>query len=381
MWPRIALLALGTFAIGTDGFIVAGVLRQIAATLGVGIAAAGLLVTGFAGTYALASPVVASLTASLPRRQLLLCALTVFVAGNALAAVAQGYAMMMGARIIAAIASAAYTPCASVAAATVAGPKHRGKALSLVMGGITISTIIGVPIGTWLGDIAGFRAAFWLVSALGAAAGIGLALWLPDLPSLPPVPLRDRLRALRLPQVAGILLVTLLAMTAGFTVYTYIAPLLAETLHADGRTLSLVLIAFGIAGTIGNGLSGWLADGWGAHRTVTASLTIVGVTLALLPALAVTLAGTLTAVAIWNAAGWLLPAQQHRLFAIAPEHGQILVSLNASAMYLGIGAAGLVGGWVIHAAGVRMLGPAAAATAAAALLVHVANGRRGARAG
>ncbi|SFU54912.1 Predicted arabinose efflux permease, MFS family [Methylobacterium sp. 174MFSha1.1] len=377
MWSRIALLAVGTLAIGTDGFIVAGVLQDIGRRLDVSVAAAGQLVTVFAVVYAISSPVLASLTANLPRRRLLLFALSVFIVGNAMAALAESYAMLMAGRVVAAIASAAYTPCASVSAAILAGPTHRGRALSVVMGGITVATIVGVPVGTWLGEAGGFRAAFWLVTGLGVAALIGLALQLPELPAPPTVTLGERVRSLRLPQVPGTLIVTTLAMTAGFTVYTYIGPLLAETMHAEGRTLSLVLCAFGIAGTIGNGLSGWLADRWGANRTVATSLIVVTGILAVFPSVATTLPGALFGVAVWNGAGWLLlPAQQHRLLSATPQVGQILVSLNASALYLGIGVAGLLGGWVIQLWPARALGPVAALVAALALVVHLLNARK-----
>lgn len=376
MWSRIALLAVGTFAIGTDGFIVAGVLQDIGRRLDVSVVAAGQLVTVFAVVYAISSPIVASLTANLPRRRLLLVALSIFIVGNGMAALAESYAMLMAGRIVAAMASAAYTPCASVSAAILAGPAHRGRALSVVMGGITVATVVGVPVGTWLGVSGGFRAAFWLVTGLGVAALAGLALRLPELPAPPAVTLGERARALGLPQVPGTLIVTTLAMTAGFTVYTYIGPLLAETMHAEGRTLSLVLCAFGLAGTIGNGLSGLLADRWGANRTVATSLIAVTGILALFPSLATTLPGALLGVAVWNSAGWLLlPAQQHRLLATAPQVGQILVSLNASALYLGIGVAGLLGGWVIQLWSARALGPVAALVAALALVVHVLNAR------
>lgn len=376
MWSRIALLTLGTFAIGTDGFIVAGVLREISRQLAVSVSVAGQLVTVFAVVYAISSPLVASLAARWPRRRLLLVALGVFVLGNALAAMATSYTMLVAARIISAMASAAYTPCASVAAVTLAGPRHRGRALALVMGGITVATIIGVPIGTWLGDSGGFRLAFWLITGLGAAALAGVFLWLPELPLPPAVSLRERLASLRLAGVPGSLLVTLLAMTAGFTVYTYLGPLLAVTLHADARTLGLVLAVFGVAGTVGNLASGWLADSWGSRRTVALSLAGVMATLAVLPSLATTLAGTLVAVVAWNGAGWLLlPAQQHRLLSLAPQAGQILVSLNASAMYLGIGLAGMLGGLVIQGWGAGALGAVAAGVAAVALGVHVAAGR------
>ncbi|KAF1053722.1 MAG: Purine efflux pump PbuE [Stenotrophomonas maltophilia] len=380
MWSKIVLLALGTFAIGTDGFIVAGVLREISHELDVPVVLAGQLVSLFAIVYALSGPLLASLTAGWPRRRLLLVALAVFVLGNALAAVASSFAVLLLARVIAALASAAYTPCASFAAASLAGARHRGKALSLVMGGITVATLVGVPLGTVLGASGGFRAAFWLVAGLGVLAFIGLYRWLPELPGAPPVALRERLRAVRLPGVPGTLLVTLLAMSAGFSVYTYLGPLLDRTLHADARMLAVVLVAFGIAGTLGNLASGWLADHWGPARSVALSLCVVALVLGLLPTLATTLGGTLFAVCLWNAAGWLLlPAQQHRLLSMAGAAGPILLSLNASAMYLGIGLAGLLGALVIQWWGVLALGPAGAVMVVLALLCHgwmLSAGRR-----
>ncbi|MCJ2056645.1 MFS transporter [Methylobacterium sp. J-048] len=373
MWPRILLLTLGTFAIGTDGFIVAGILGAISTETHVSISTAGRLVTAFAVVYAISSPLIASLTATVPRRRLILGALLVFILGNAGAALATTYAGLLAARVVAALASAAFTPCASVAAATLAGPSHRGRALSLVLGGITMSTIVGVPLGAWIG---GFRAAFWLVTGLGVAALLGLARLLPDLPPPPAVGLRDRLKALRTPGVPTTLTVTALAMAAGFTVYTYIGPLLTETLRADAGTVSLVLVVFGCAGTLGNGLSGWLADRWGARQTVTVSLVVVMGVLACLPTLADTLPGTLVAITLWNGAGWLLlPAQQLRLLSAAPHLGQILISLNASAMYPGIGSAGLLGGWIIDIWDVRALGPAAALILAVATILHGASSR------
>ncbi|KAA8997339.1 MFS transporter [Affinibrenneria salicis] len=378
MWPKIAILTLGTFAIGTDGFVIAGVMQDMAGQLNVTLSAAGELVTVFAWVYALSSPLIASLTARWSRRRLLTGAMLVFVVGNIAGALANSYGQMMAARVISAIASAAYTPCASVAAVMLAGERCRGRALSLVMAGITVSTIIGVPLGTWLGHYGGFRLALWLVVGLAALAAIGLLGWLPDLPASPPVRLRERLRALRYPGVGAILLVTLLAMTAGFTVYTYIGPLLSATLHADARRLSLVLMAFGLAGTAGNLFSGWLVDRWGAWATALLSLGVVMAALAALPWLSVTPAGALFGVIVWNGAGWLLlPAQQHRLLSIAPQAGQLLISLNAAAMYLGIGAAGLLGGQVIRYFSPLALGPTAAGVAAVALICHLA-GRRSA---
>lgn len=372
MWKSIAILTLGTFAIGTDGFVVAGVLREIAAQLGIGVPVAGQLVTLFALVYALSSPVLASLAGRMPRRRLLLTAMVVFTVSNLLAALATTYSILAAARVIAAMAAAVYTPSATIAATLIAGERMRGRALALVLGGITTATIVGVPLGTWLGQYGGFHAAFWLVTGLGAAALAGLVRWLPELPATSAPSLHKRLRSLRLPGVASTLLMTFLAMSAGFTVYTYIGPLLTVTLHADARTLTIVLLAFGAAGALGNILSGWLVDHWGTRQTILLSLLIVTPILAVLPWLATSLGGALLGICLWNGAGWLLlPAQQHRLLASAPPHaGALLIALNASALYLGIAAAGLFGGLIIHFWGAWSLGYAAASIEGLALLLY-----------
>ncbi|QTF10589.1 MFS transporter [Brenneria izadpanahii] len=128
----------------------------------------------------------------------------------------------------------------------------------MVMGGITVATIIGVPLGIWLGHYGGFRLAFGFVAVLGLVAIMGLALWLPALRMPSAIDFKERIQSLLIPGVPGILAVTALAMTAGFTVYIYMGPQLASTLHADENTLGMVLMVFGIAGTPGNMLSGWL---------------------------------------------------------------------------------------------------------------------------
>ncbi|MCG8157311.1 MFS transporter [Brenneria goodwinii] len=374
MWWRIALLALGAFAMGTDGFIVAGVLSDISHQFDIDVAAGGQLVTVFAVVYALSSPLIASLCATWPRRRLLLLAMGIFIVANLFAALADSFTQLLAARVIAAIASAAYTPCASVCAASMVAPHQRGKALSMVMGGITVATIIGVPLGTWLGHYGGFRLAFGFVAVLGLVAIMGLALWLPALRMPSDIDFKERVQSLLIPGVPGILAVTALAMTAGFTVYTYLGPLLASTLHADENTLGMVLMVFGIAGTLGNMLSGWLVDRWGSRRTVAFSLMGVTLILAVLPALAVTLPGALMGICLWNAMGWLLlPAQQHRLISEFPRVGQLLISINASAMYLGIGMAGAWGGVVLRLGEAWMLGPAAAGVAFVALALHGAT--------
>ncbi|MFC5661510.1 MFS transporter [Kitasatospora misakiensis] len=148
---RLLLLALGTFAVGTDTMVMAGILGPIADDLGVSVTAAGQLVTVFALGYALLAPPLAALTARWPRRRLLLTALAVFGAANALSALAPSYGTLLATRVLAAAGAALYTPTANAVATTLVTPERRGRALATVLGGMTVATALGVPLGTWIG--------------------------------------------------------------------------------------------------------------------------------------------------------------------------------------------------------------------------------------
>lgn len=377
MWTRIAILALGTFAIGTDGFVVAGVLGDISAQTGVSATTAGQLVTLFAWVYAVASPVLAALCGRLPRRTMLLTALVVFTIGNVLAATAVDFGMLAAGRVVAAIGAAMYTPNASIAAATIASEKVRGRALAVVMGGLTVATVIGVPIGTLIGGHTGYHGVFWLVTALGVVALAGLAVLLPAVPAPPKVGLGTRLSMLRTPGVAPVLAVTTLSFIGGFTVYTYITPMLTTSLGARAALISIMLVVFGIGGASGNAVGGILTDRIGAHRTAVISLVLFIAALIAMPWAIHNPVAAGIDIFVWGAAGWILvPAQQHRLLGLAPQGAPLLISLNASAMYVGIGAAGAIGGAIVAVIGVYGLGPAGAIAGAVALAVVLAIAAR-----
>uniref|UniRef100_UPI000A8D66D6 MFS transporter n=1 Tax=Actinomadura kijaniata TaxID=46161 RepID=UPI000A8D66D6 len=193
---RALVLAGGTFAIGTDAFVVAGVLPGIAGSLGVGVPAAGQLVTVFALAYALLSPVMAAATGAWPRRRVLLTGLVVLALGNAATALAPGYGWVLAARAVAAAGAAMFTPAAGATAAALAAPEHRGRALSYVSVGLVSSTALGVPLGTLLGEAVSWRGTIWFVTALAAVAALAVALWLPPVPAPPAVGLRRRLAPL-----------------------------------------------------------------------------------------------------------------------------------------------------------------------------------------
>jgi MFS transporter, DHA1 family, inner membrane transport protein len=348
---RLLLLGLGTFALGTESLVISGVLPEIGADLGVSTSAAGQLVTAFALTYALSAPFVGVLVSRFPTKRVLTVAMGLFAVANLGAAAAPSFATLMIARIVTAFFAAAYTPQASAMAATVSAPGERGRALAAVYGGLSSSTVIGVPLGTWIAGASSWRWTFVFVSALSVAAMVGVHLFLPSIPVGARRSWGQWLSVFRQRRVQVIVLVTLLAMVSQFTVFTYVAELVGATIDNGTGTITLMLLLFGVAGVTGNQLSGRLADAWGPSRTIRAAVALMGASFVLLAVLTqldrspVVTALTIAALLAWGVGGWgFLPAQQLRLVRVAPEAGPLVLSVNASSNYAGIALGGALGG-------------------------------------
>jgi predicted MFS family arabinose efflux permease len=346
----LIVLATGTFAIGTDAFVIGGVLPAVARSLGVSTSSAGFLVTAFAVAYALGAPILAVAGARLARRTLLVSALAVFVAANVLAAAAPSYALLLIARVVAALAAAAFVPAASAVASSLAPAEYRGRALATVVAGMTVAQVVGVPFGAFVGAWLGWRYTFIFVAALGAAAALAVRLWLPHVQPPAPASLGRRLSVAARPSTWPLLLQTTLAMAAGFSVLTYIGPLLSQAGHYHGALISMALLVFGVASVVGSILGGRLTDRFGAFPVVVGGLAAL--TLAMLAVSAATAASVgwpaLAALAAWGLGGWTFPpSQQHRLIATAPSDASVVLGLNSSAIYAGAAIGGVAGGLVL----------------------------------
>ncbi|MGW4355344.1 MFS transporter [Nocardia sp. NPDC004582] len=367
---RTGILALGTFAVGTDSFILAGFLPDMAGTLGVSLASAGLAVTVFAATYALGSPVLATLTARLPRRTLLVTALLVLALANLGSALAPAFWMLVATRIVAALGAAAFTPNAAAVASALVPPQARARALAVVVGGLTVATALGVPLGDLLAERMGWRSALIGVAVACAIAATGVAAWVPALPGNPMVPLVTRLAVLRDRSVAAVLPLTVLGMGAAYTVYAYAVPALGA-LGIGSSATAWVLALYGVGAVAGNLSSGYATDRFGPVPVLTSGYALMAVSLGVMAALAATGARLPVLVGVlalgWGAATWCqTPAQQHRLIAAAPAESGLVVALNASCIYLGIGAGTLLGGATLGH-GVTVMFAVAAALALSAL--------------
>jgi MFS transporter, DHA1 family, inner membrane transport protein len=369
-------LALGAFAIGTDLFVLAGILPQISAGLRVPLGSAGQVVTVFALTYAVAAPFLAAATARPPRKTLMAYALAVFVLANVACAAAQSLPLLLLARVAAAIGAALFTPTASAAAAVLAGPARRGQALSIVLGGLTVGTVLGVPAGTLVGQRFGWQASLVFVAAVALVALVVLLLSLPALPASPTTPLRQRLSLLGDRRIVLVVAVTTIATAAGILVYTYIAQILAVTAHLSGTALAIALLVWAVGGALGAFASGWLADKYGANPTLLVAIAGLGLSLLAL-GYASSTAIVFPLMAMYGAAGWAVTTpNNHRLTGMAPALPSVVISFNASGTYLGQAIGALAGGLLLaRDAAPATLCLAGAAIAAFALFLQIVTMR------
>jgi predicted MFS family arabinose efflux permease len=374
MSPRNYLLATGTFAAGTSAQVIAGVLPEVSASLHVSVAATGQLLTAFALTYAVASPLLAAATGRWERRRLLVAAMAMMAVGNALAAVAPNYATLFAARMFTALGAAVYTPTATTVATELNPPERRARAIATVFGGLTMALVIGIPLGSLLAEPLGYKGVFALVAVLIAIAAVAVWFMVPSVPAPPVVGLRDRLRVVADRRVMPMLVVTLLVSVAGISVYTYLTELLADVADVHGGMLSLLLFIYGLGGVLGNVMGGLVTDRFGSRVPLVISLAGCVVAMALLPWVASTgFVGAAVVLVVWGMATWSInPPMQNRLVDIAPKTAGLVLAINAAAIYLGVGLSGVAGGLVISFSGTRALGPVAAVVAAVALIVFVA---------
>jgi DHA1 family inner membrane transport protein len=370
-----SVLAVGTFAVGTDAFVVAGLLPSIAESLQVSVGEAGQLVTVFALAYAISAPLVGALAAGRPQRTVAVAALLLFSVGNALTALAPTYATVLLTRVVAAVGAALYTASATSAAAALAGPARRGRAIAIVMLGITSSLVLGTPLGTVLGALLDWRATLWLVTVLGLLSAVVIAVRLPllrrDSAAAGPrfAPLADgRVRAL--------LVCTFVAFLGIYLPYTYFSAVYEPATGGSGERLALLLLVFGVAGTVGNLLAGGLADRFGPRRVIVAVTLLLTVVFAALPLLQGPLPVAFAVAAISGLLSFAVTTpQQQIVIALAPDAGPVVTSLYQSALYLAVSASGAVGALAVEGWGGVWIGPLAAVFVLAAGLLTPVVGR------
>ncbi|WP_460126106.1 MFS transporter [Pseudomonas sp. S2_C03] len=367
--PLVAL-ATGAFGIGVTEFAPMGMLPGIAADLGVSIPAAGLLVSAYAVGVLLGAPLMTLTTGKIPRRHLLIGLMAIFTLGNLMSAMATDYYSLLIARVVTSLNHGAFFGVGSIVAASVVAPDKRAGAVAAMFMGLTLATIGGVPLATWLGEQLGWRTAFWGIAGLGVVTMAALWFALPNLPLPKGGGVLAEIRVLRRGPVLAALALTVVGSGAMFTVFTYIAPILSSETHASTPFITAMLVLFGVGLTLGNIWGGKAADR-SIDRTLIISLSAL---IIVLLAFTVLMRWPLTAaisIVIWGVASFaLVPPLQMRVMEAAKDAPNLASAVNIGAFNLGNAIGAALGGAVINAGlGYPAISLAGAAMAGLGLLM------------
>ncbi len=377
-YPRANLalgaLFLGAFVVGSAELVVVGLLSLIARDLAVSIAAAGTLVTAYALGVAIGGPILTAATIRFDRRLVLRLALAACVAGNALAAVATNFGLLLATRAVTGALQGLFIGAALAVAASLVAPARLGRAIAMVIGGIAVSTALGVPLGTVIGQELGWRATFGAVAILGAFALLATLILVPPVENAGSAGFAAQARHALAPRVLAVLGVGFLVLGGQFAAFTYLTPFLEEVTGISGGLIGLFLLAYGVANA-----AGAFAGGWAADRNATGTLVVANVVL-ILALGALSLAGSFAipvalALGVWGLVGFgLVPSLQHRVVSLAGPGRDLAATLPASAVNAGIAAGALIGGRAVASHGAAAAVVAGLAICAIALPATWATG-------
>jgi DHA1 family inner membrane transport protein len=363
-------LAIGAFGIGTTEFVIMGVLPEVAGSFGVSIPTAGLLVTGYALGVMFGAPIMTALGTKVTRKRMLMLLMGLFVLGNLLSAMAPTFGLMLAGRVVASLAHGAFFGIGSVVAAELVAPEKKAGAISMMFSGLTVANVIGVPVGTFVGQSVGWRVTFGLVAGLGVVGLLGVAKLVPDMPKPAGVHLRHELAAFKNAQVLLAMAMTVLGFGGVFAAITYIAPMMTHvTGFADG-SVTWLLVLFGLGMVGGNLIGGKYADR-ALMPMLYASLGGLALVLALFTLTAHSKVLAAPTIVLIGALGFAtVPPLQKRVLDHAHGAPTLASAANIGAFNLGNALSAWLGGIVI-AAGLGYTAPnwVGAALAGSALLL------------
>ncbi|GAA3543157.1 MFS transporter [Aeromicrobium flavum] len=365
-------LALGGFAIGTTEFVTMGLLPDVAAGIDEDIPTTGHIISSYALGVVVGAPLIVSLAARMPKRALLLWLLAGLALGNALTAVASGYVPVLLARFVAGLPHGAYFGVASLVAASLVPAGRRGRAISMVMMGLSVATVVGVPASTWLGQALSWRAAYALVVVIAVAAAALVVAFVPVVPGDPRATILSELFALREPAVIAAFLTGVVGFGGVFAMYSYIAPIVTDEVGLASGVIPLFLLVFGFGSVTGTWAAGRLAD-WDNVRQVVGGLVATVVVLVLFHQFVELVAVALLGVFLIGALGSIIAVGlQIRLMTAAGDAQMLGAALNHASLNIANGLGAWLGGLVI-AAGHGYAAPAlvGVALAAAGLVVFL----------
>ncbi|MBK4349069.1 MFS transporter [Lacisediminihabitans changchengi] len=369
LYPRLAILAVGLFVVGTNAFVIAGLLPSIAATLHVHASDVSYSITFYAIVVAVAAPAISIFLARMSRTTLMTAGLVLLSLGTVVAALAPTLEVFTAGRIVAAFGGAALVPVATAAAASLASPERRGRAIAFVGVGFTAAVAFGAPLGTAIAAIGGWRVPLFGLAVLAALVAVAVAFAVRGIPIGAPVSVRRRFAILADPRILLALATTLLVIAGFNVVYIFSSVVTATATGGSPSLLAVLLLIFGVAGIGGNVVIGPLTDRFGSRTVATIFIAVQLVTLPLLPVVAESFVGTAVVFAVWGLASnaSLLPVQ-HRLIAIDPAMAGVAISWFSTAMYVGIALAPIAGAAAMRLGGAESIPDVGAAAIALAVV-------------
>ncbi|MFD9727296.1 MFS transporter [Streptomyces sp. NPDC059072] len=368
-------LAIGAFGIGTTEFVIMGLLPEVAADYGVSIPTAGFLVTGYALGVVLGAPLMTVLGTRVPRKRMLMLLMGLFIAGNVLSALAPVFGVMLAGRVVASLAHGAFFGIGAVVAASLVAPEKKAGAIAMMFTGLTVANVVGVPLGTLVGQTAGWRLTFLIVASLGVLGLLGIARLVPELPRPQGVRIRHELAAFRNVQVLLAMAMTVLGFGGVFAAITYITPMMTSVAGFADTSVTWLLVLFGLGMVAGNLVGGRFADR-ALMPMLYVTLGALAVVLALFTLTAHSKAGAAVTVVLIGALGFAtVPPLQKRVLDQAAGAPTLASAVNIGAFNLGNALAAWLGGLVI-AAGLGWTAPnwVGAALATSALVLALVSG-------
>ncbi|MGW1890340.1 MFS transporter [Streptomyces sp. NPDC002004] len=376
----LVALAIGAFGIGTTEFVIMGLLPEVAGDFGVSIPTAGLLVTGYALGVVIGAPLMTVLGTKVSRKRMLMLLMGLFIVGNLISALAPAFSVMLIGRVIASLAHGAFFGIGSVVAADLVAPEKKAGAIAMMFTGLTIANVVGVPLGTFIGQSAGWRLTFAVVAALGVLGLAGIAKLVPEMPRPTGTHIRHELAAFRNAQVLLAMAMTVLGFGGVFAAITYIAPMMTHIAgYADG-SVTWLLVLFGLGMVGGNLIGGKYADR-ALMPMLYVSLGALAVVLGLFTVTAHNKIAAAVTIALIGALGFAtVPPLQKRVLDQAHGAPTLASAVNIGAFNLGNALSAWLGGLVISAGlgytAPNWVGAALAASALGLALVSATLERR-----
>ncbi|PWW20431.1 multidrug resistance protein [Cytobacillus oceanisediminis] len=354
--PALLALAISAFGIGTTEFVPVGLLSTMSNDLGISITLAGLLISGYAVGVAIGAPILTALTSKMNRKSLLISLMVLFIVGNSVAAMSTSFSLLLAARFITAFSHGIFFSIGSTIAADLVPENKRASAIAFMFTGLTVATVTGVPLGTFIGQMYGWRATFWGVALLGAVGIISSAILVPkNLKEAPPSKFSEQLKILGSEKLLLAFSITALGYGGTFVAFTYLTPLLEDVTGFSPKWVSIILLAYGVAVAIGNVIGGKASDK-NPLKALFWMFVLQAIILVLLTFAAPFKALGLIAIFLMGLFAFMnVPGLQVLVVNLAekyvPSAVNVASALNIAAFNIGIAIGSFVGGLIVDSIG------------------------------